>query len=55
MRIARPVSPNVVLPDQRVESFAHLALIYRREVARAQNRADVTMARNLRRSRSLAR
>jgi hypothetical protein len=60
MRVARTIQPDtaIVLPAGRYSSFAAVAYALDREIARAslaQNAADVAMARNLRRSRSLAR
>lgn len=57
MRIARPITPNAIR-TARASSFQELGAAYRElahEAYRAQNRADVAMAANLRRSRSLAR
>lgn len=61
MRIARPIAPTVAPFDARVSSFGELAgfadVLRARsaELRSAQNSADIAMASNLRRSRSLAR
>lgn len=54
MRIARPITPRPTLPADRMTSLRDLSALSR-EIQRAQNEADVLMARNLRRSRALAR